>query len=113
MKKILSILLLLCGSISFSQNTHKEPLIKAEGDLVAITTYHDNGAIKEQGFYKNKKLHGEWNKYDERGVKITKANYRNGKKVGTWLFLNNGVVSEVDYIDGRIASVHNWDLNNI
>lgn len=103
---ILLVFLFSCGS--FAQNIN-EPTYKKQGELVAVTTYYEDGSIKEQGFYKNQKLHGEWNMYNEDGVKITKANYINGKKSGTWMFLKDGVVTEVNYEDNKIASVHKWN----
>ena len=103
---IVLILLFSCGS--FAQNVN-EPTYEKQGDLVAVTTYYEDGSIKEQGFYKNKKLHGEWNMFNQEGVKITKANYTNGEKSGTWVFLKDGLVTEVNYEDNQIASVHKWD----
>jgi len=112
MKKAL-LVSIFCVSTLFAQNNGKEPIYKQEGDLVSMTTFYKNGAVKEQGFYKNKKLHGTWNKYNEEGIKITKATYHNGTKVGNWMFLNNGILSEVHYENNKIVSVHKWNDNNV
>lgn len=111
--KNLSIFLfaVLISFTSFAQET-KEPTYERQGDLVVVTTYHENGNVKEQGFYKNQKLHGEWNMYNEEGIKITKGFYANGQKSGTWMFLNNGVLTEVNYSENRIASVHEWNSDS-
>jgi antitoxin component YwqK of YwqJK toxin-antitoxin module len=99
---------LLFSFASFAQDTN-EAKYEKQGDLVAVTTYYEDGSIKEQGFYKDKKLHGEWSMFNREGIKITKANYTNGKKSGTWMFLNNGVLTEVNYSDNRISGVHEWN----
>lgn len=109
MKKIAIIFIFLLTYNSFAQNTN-EVSYEKQGDLVAVTTYYENGSIKEQGFYKNKKLHGEWNMYNQDGIKIAKAYYTNGKKSGTWMFLKNGIVTEVNYDENnKIADVHKWN----
>ena len=99
---------LLFSFASFAQDTN-EPTYEKQGDLVAVTTYHEDGSIKEQGFYKDKKLHGEWNMYNQDGIKIAKANYINGDKSGVWMFFTDGVVTEVNYSENKIASVHKWN----
>lgn len=102
------VLAVLFSSISFAQNVN-EPAYEKQGDLVAVTTYYEDGSIKEQGFYKDQKLHGEWNLYNQEGVKITKANYMSGKKSGIWMFLKDGVVTEVNYSENKIESIHKWN----
>ena len=109
MKNISIVLIIMFISCTgFAQNIN-EPQYEKQGDLVAVTTYYEDGSIKEQGFYKDQKLHGEWNMYNVEGIKITKANYENGEKSGTWMFLKNGVVTEVNYENNKIASFHKWN----
>jgi antitoxin component YwqK of YwqJK toxin-antitoxin module len=97
--------MVFCSSILFAQNKNVEPTYKHEGELVAVTTYYKDGKIMEQGFYKDKKLHGEWNKFDKSGMKITKAFYNDGIKTGKWIFLNKGKITEVVYDQNKIAAV--------
>ena len=99
-------------SFSFAQESKVESTFEQEGNLVAVTTYYEDGSVKEKGFYKDKKLHGEWTKFDENGVKIVRAFYENGKKTGKWMFLNDGVLTEVDYVENRIASTYTWNKEN-
>jgi antitoxin component YwqK of YwqJK toxin-antitoxin module len=109
MKNISIVLIIMFISCtSFAQNIN-EPQYEKQGNLVAVTTYYEDGSIKEEGFYKDQKLHGEWNMYNVEGIKITKANYENGEKSGTWMFLKNGVVTEVKYENNQIASFHKWN----
>ena len=99
--------MVFCSSLLFAQNNVVKPTYAVDGDLVAVTNYYDNGEIMEQGFYKDKKLHGEWVKYDKSGKKITKAFYSDGIKTGKWMFLNDGKLTEVIYKENKIASVIN------
>lgn len=105
MKRGVFLLMVFCSSLLFAQNKNVEPTYAVDGDLVAVTTYYENGAVMEEGFYKDKKLHGEWNKYDKKGNKITKAYYLSGVKSGTWLFLNDGKLTEVVYKQNKIMKV--------
>ena len=98
-------MMVFCSSILFAQNKKFETEYKQKGELVEVTIYYEDGKIKEKGYYKNKKLHGEWNKFDKDGVKITKAFYTNGKKTGTWIFLSEGKLIEFVYEEHRIAVV--------
>lgn len=112
MKKYLILIIVFCSSLAFAQETKIEPTYEEEGNLVAVTTYHENGNVKETGFYKNKKLHGEWTKFNADGVKITRAFYDNGKKTGKWMFLNDGILTEVDYENNKIANVYTWNSDD-
>ncbi len=106
MKKVLFTISVMIGLGLSAQVT--EPTYEKSEDLVKATYYHDNGEIKEQGFFKNKKLHGTWVKYDTNGDKVTLGNYDDGKKVGKWLFWQSDVLREVNYDNYRIASVSEW-----
>ena len=102
--------MVFCSSFLFAQvNKGYEPIYEKQGELVAVTLFYENGSIKEQGFYKDKKLHGEWIKYNREGVKITRAQYNCGMKTGNWMFLNKGILTEVTYKNNRITEVK--DLN--
>ena len=82
MKKLLIIVMVMFVSSLYAQETKVEPTYEKEGDLVSVTTYYEDGSVKEIGFYKDKKLHGEWTKFSEDGKKIARAHYNNGNKVG-------------------------------
>lgn len=105
------LLIVLFSFAGFAQDTN-EPTYEKQGDLVAVTNYYEDGSVKEEGFYKDKKLHGEWNKFNQDGEKIAKAQYDNGVKTGTWMFLENEVLTEVKYTDNKIASVYKWNADN-
>ena len=111
MKKILFLIFALCSSMIYAQQVQVEPTYELKGDLVAVTTYYEDGAVKEEGFYKDKLLHGEWNMYNKEGDKIARASYEMGKKNGKWMFLNDGILTEVDYQNNKITNVHEWNKN--
>ncbi len=92
----------LCTSVIFA---HVPPKHEAVGNLVKSTYYFENGAVSQEGFYKNGKVHGEWTSYNEKGEKTALANYNEGAKTGKWFFWNDNEVSEVEYANSRVAVV--------
>jgi antitoxin component YwqK of YwqJK toxin-antitoxin module len=90
------------------QAQDKQPTYERSGDLVKATYYYEDGTIEKQGYFKNKKLTGEWTQFDKNGKKITIGHYKNGKKVGKWFIWKKDVLTEINYKDNAIASVHTW-----
>lgn len=76
--------------------------------MVKSTFYYEDGTIKQSGFYKDGKVHGQWVSYDENGRKLALGQYNDGKKVGKWFFWSAENLTEVDYSDARIAQVKQW-----
>ena len=105
MKRYICLLMLLPV---FGLSAQKSPVYTVKGDLVQVTSYYDTGEIKEQGFYKDKKLAGEWVLFDKEGNKVVVAQYKNGQKVGKWFFWDKEVLKEVNYKNSKIASVNSW-----
>ena len=97
-------MLLFTGILS----AQKQPVLEQYGDMVKATYMTENGQIAQQGFFKNGKLEGQWVSYDESGNKKAVAEYKDGAKIGQWLFWNDGTLNEVTYSDSRLASVKNW-----
>lgn len=106
MKKYIIISAVLISGMIFAQNT--KPKLEAVGNLVKATYHYENGAVQQEGFYKNGKLQGEWTSYDVNGKKTAMAVYDQGQKTGKWFFWNDSVLSEVDYSNNKVASVKNW-----
>ncbi|WP_460220124.1 toxin-antitoxin system YwqK family antitoxin [Psychroserpens sp. MEBiC05023] len=108
MKKILTIALMLCVSLTFAQESKKVDINK-DGDLTVATYYYDNGMIEQQGtFNEAGELHGVWTSYDLEGNKVTVGKYDNGHKTGKWLFWSDNKLKEVNYVDSKITSVSEW-----
>lgn len=103
MKKYIVIVAVLFSGIIFANN--EKPKLEAVGSLVKVTYLHENGKIRQEGFYKDGKLQGQWVCYDANGNKVAVAEYNKGQKVGKWYFWNDSVLSEVDYSANRIVSV--------
>ncbi|BCY27994.1 toxin-antitoxin system YwqK family antitoxin [Flavobacterium okayamense] len=106
MKKLVIMSVLLASGMMFAQEV--EPKFEVVDQMVKATYYHDNGQIKEQGFYLDGKLHGKWVSYNENGTRQTTGEYQNGKKVGKWFFWNENSLNEVDFNDSRVADVKKW-----
>ena len=104
MKNLIVICILLVGSIAYSQD--KQPTFVAEADLVKATYYFDDGEIKTQGYFKNKKLTGEWTRFDSRGNKTQLAYYNNGKKVGKWYVWTKESLKEISYKNNALVTVN-------
>jgi len=107
MKKILFIFTIISiPSILFSQKTklktvkfYNSKIIKEEFFVLKknkntkhgnYKKYHQNGILKEVGFFEKSKRIGEWKEYDKTGQLIRIKKFQNGKKlsdqkVGIWL----------------------------
>lgn len=108
MKNILTFALILMVTITFAQEV--KPKFEKQGDLTEATFYHDNGTVAQTGFFdKNNKLEGTWLSYDVKGNKTAVGNYKNGVKVGKWLFWNENSLKEVDYENNKIAGFSEWE----
>lgn len=113
MKMLGTLVMSLVMSFSlFAQEANDQVKLEKEGDLIKAVYYHDNGEIRQIGFFKNDKPHGEWKAYDLNGDKIAQAKYNQGEKVGKWFFWNNGVLSEVDYRNNAIAKVSSYQKSD-
>lgn len=119
MKKIRNIVLtaaFIAGGTIFAQDK-PEPRFEKDGDLIKGTFYYEDGSIKQKGTYKNRKLHGEWVSYNQRGEKEAIAQYAFGDKTGKWFFWHDGQLTEVHYDENKIASVisresdYKWNRN--
>ena len=106
MKKAILIAILFVSAIGFSQEN--ETTFEREGDLVKATYYFDNGDVKVQGFFKDKKLTGIWTSFDKQGNKTQIAQYNEGKKVGKWFVWNKESLKEITYNNNAVVSVKDW-----
>jgi antitoxin component YwqK of YwqJK toxin-antitoxin module len=106
MKKIIASIIFCIAVSGFAQDN--KATYKAEGDLVKATYYYEDGSIKTQGFFKDKKLTGKWTRFDKEGNKIQLAYYKDGKKVGKWFMWSANSLKEITYDSNVIASVNVW-----
>ena len=105
-KIILSAIAIMIGTIAGAQDI--KPLYEKDGDLIKGTYYYEDGSIKQEGTYKNGKLHGQWVSYGQDGKKNALAQYEEGNKTGKWFFWNDDLLTEVDYNKNRIAEVRKY-----
>ncbi|KGL61979.1 hypothetical protein [Polaribacter sp. Hel1_85] len=106
MKKAILLAILFISAIGYSQD--KATTYEKEGDLVKATYFYDNGDVKVQGFFKDKKLTGTWTSFDKQGNKTQIAQYNEGKKVGKWFVWNNDSLKEINYVNNVIVNVNDW-----
>tara|TARA_R110002126_G_scaffold77796_3_gene194043 strand:- start:115823 stop:116221 length:399 start_codon:yes stop_codon:yes gene_type:complete len=106
MKKIITLVVLCLTIAVYAQD--KQPTFKAENDLVKATYYYEDGSIKTQGYFKDKKLTGEWVGFDKSGNKVQLGYYDNGQKVGKWFVWTKESLKEINYEENTIASVNVW-----
>lgn len=104
MKNIAILAIALFTTISFAQKERTLNLNK-ETNLIEVVYFHDNGEVSQTGTYTAEgKLEGEWLSFDEKGTKQVTAYYKNGKKVGKWVYMIEGKIKEVDYTK-NVASI--------
>ena len=106
MKNIFIATLLMLSGVFYAQEV--KPKYEVVNNMVKATYYHDNGQIKQEGFYLDGKLHGKWTSYTESGSKQTMGEYESGAKVGKWFFWNDKSLSEVDFSKSKIDAVKKW-----
>lgn len=105
MKKYITILAALLISASVFAQKERTLTLNKETNLIEVVYYHDNGEISQTGSYTaDGKLQGQWLSFNEDGEKIVTAYYKEGKKVGKWIYLIDGKLKEVDY-SKNIASI--------
>jgi antitoxin component YwqK of YwqJK toxin-antitoxin module len=106
MKKCILLSILLLSGVMFAQSI--EPKYTIEDNLVKAIYYYDNGQVKQEGYYKDGKVHGKWVSYSESGLKVSLGEYNKGIKTGKWFFWDKESLSEVDYSNSRVADVKKW-----
>ena len=106
MKNFILVSILFASLTISAQNN--QPKLEAFGQMVKATYYYENGQVQQQGFFKDGKLEGQWVAFDEKGNKKSIAEYSNGLKTGKWIFINDVMLSEVDYADSKITAIKNW-----
>lgn len=111
MKKYLVLSMMLIAGFMTAQEV--APQLEAYGTLVKATYYYSNGHVQQEGFFKDGKLEGQWVSYDIQGSKNAVGEYKDGAKIGKWLFWTNDLLSEVSYDDSRIAEVRKWKQETI
>ncbi|MGY5850733.1 toxin-antitoxin system YwqK family antitoxin [Salegentibacter sp. F14] len=103
-KQIVIAAVLFSSGLIMAQDNPK-PRFENDGNLIKGTFYYENGSIKQEGTYKNGKLHGKWVSYNQRGEKETIAQYAFGNKTGKWFFWHNSQLTEVHYKENKITRV--------
>ncbi len=111
-KNIFFAAIFLAGGVIMAQDKTPEPAFEVQGNLIKGTFYYEDGSIRQQGTYKDGRLHGKWVSYDQDGAKTAIANYENGQKTGKWFFWSEDELTEVDYQKSVIANVNTWKSNS-
>jgi antitoxin component YwqK of YwqJK toxin-antitoxin module len=103
------VLMFLALSIAGLSAQEKKIVTKEGTNTFKVVYYNEAGNILQEGFIKNKKLHGEWASFYKDGRKAVSGQYDKGKKVGKWFFWNQGKIREVDFVDNNVVKVLDWD----
>ncbi|MEX0813441.1 MAG: hypothetical protein WD048_14580 [Chitinophagales bacterium] len=72
-----------------------------------VVKYHENGAIEEQGYYKNGEKNACWLRYDEKGNCISRVYFDKGVRTGVWnIQAYNGTYSyQIAYEDDKAIQI--------
>ena len=106
------LILFLCSVPLFGMAQDKDLKVNEETNLIEVVYYHDNGEISQKGtFNLERKLHGQWLSFNEKGEKIAMGSYENGLKTGKWYFWSVDSIKEVEYKDNAIASVNSKKID--
>lgn len=105
MKKYITFLAALMISATVFAQKERILTLNKETNLIDVVYYHDNGDVSQTGSYTaDGKLEGQWLSFNKEGEKTVTAYYKDGKKVGKWIYLIDGKIKEVDY-SKNIASL--------
>ncbi len=111
MKKYVTLSILLFSGVIYAQAI--EPKYEIQSDLIKATYFYDNGQIKQEGFYKDGKVHGKWISYSEAGEKTAIGEFNRGQKTGKWFFWNKNSLSEVNYSNSKVADIVKWSKDGL
>lgn len=106
MKNIVIMAIFCIAAIGYSQDI--KPTYEAEGDFVKATYFHEDGSVKIEGYFRDKKLTSKWIRFDKQGNKTQLAFYKEGKKTGKWFFWDEDSLREVTYTNNIIKEVNLW-----
>ncbi len=70
-------------------------------------SYHENGTLQSQRFWKDGKGHGDIKVYSQSGQLLEEGTFKNGQMDSTWkkYYENGKLKSEMSYIDGKLDGV--------
>ena len=111
--KTTALLLALLINASVIAQGSTPSYVKVTSNKVKVTWYHDNGNVKESGYFVNNSKDGVWETFTENGIKTSEANYSNGMKDGNWTIWNEegNLTYHIVYEDGKRVLATQWDDN--
>lgn len=109
--KTLALLLALLINASLIAQVSSPTYVKVSSNKVKVTWFHENGQVKETGYFIDDKKDGVWEHFNEKGIKISEASYNDGMKDGNWSVWNeNGVMLyHLVYENGKRKLATQWD----
>ncbi|WP_421754736.1 toxin-antitoxin system YwqK family antitoxin [Croceimicrobium sp.] len=112
MKKLIGILVIgfMMAATAYAQS----PTYERVGKQVKVTKYFDGtDIVKEVGFFKDGKSHGQWTEYTRDGQVRIEATYVDGKKEGVWFVWSEdrNTLYEVNYLDNRVSNIRSWSVD--
>ena len=85
--------------------------------LFQIVTYYENGKLKNQATYKNRRKNGPYIEYYQNDKKLKEGQFKNGFRVGKWTqysqkgwiekvttYKNGKKISAIEYTDSKVLS---------
>jgi antitoxin component YwqK of YwqJK toxin-antitoxin module len=106
-------LLVLALFIGTSVQAQSTSIYEKIGDQLKVTRYFENtDQVKEVGYFKDGKSHGQWTEYSTNGDIRIEATYVDGQKEGAWFVWSDDrkTLHEVNYQANRIANHREWSL---
>ncbi len=104
--------LLLALMINLSVFAQGSPsYTQVNSNTVKVVWYHENGEVRETGYFLNGDKNGVWEQFNEKGVKISEANFSAGVKDGNWSVWNDqgALTYYMLYENGKRILTTQWD----
>ena len=113
MKKLFGILMI--GLMMAATANAQNPTYERVGKQIKVTNYYEGtDLIKEVGFFKDGKSHGQWTEFDRNGEVKIEATYVDGKKEGVWFVWSEDrtTLYEVSYLKNSVSDIRSWSLDD-
>jgi len=97
----------------FENNSTEIEMTLKKGQKHGYTNiYFKTGTLKEKRSYKNNLMHGKWETWNDKSIKIAEANYKNGKKHGKWFIWDKNNILRYDMTYKKGKKTGTWYIYN-
>ena len=87
--------------------------IYRDGEMLYEKAFYENGNIKSEGGYLNRKKNGVWKENYEDGSPKSEGSYINDKKHGTWIEYHSSKRSDIREYSHGLPTIHDYEIYQV